>query len=120
LFAICANQARTIATRERRTVPVDLTTVAPDFAPDSAWLARADSWANAAREHQADAALVTRVRTAISQLPPAQRQVVTLRDVEGLSPRQVCEVLSISPTNQRVLLHRGRAGVRSRQQPTGR
>ena len=42
-----------------------------------------------------------------------QRQVVTLRDVEGLSSVEVCGVLGITEGNQRVLLHRGRARIRS-------
>jgi RNA polymerase sigma-70 factor (ECF subfamily) len=53
------------------------------------------------------------VREAIENLPDVLKQVVTLRDVEGLSSKDVCEVLSISDANQRVLLHRGRARVRS-------
>ena len=45
----------------------------------------------------------------IDQLPLAQRQVVTLRDVEGLSSSEVCGILRITEGNQRVLLHRARA-----------
>ena len=51
-------------------------------------------------------------REAIEDLPDMQRQVVTLRDVEGLTSTDVCDVLAISEGNQRVLLHRGRARVR--------
>ncbi len=46
-------------------------------------------------------------------LPPRQREVVLLRDVDGLSAEEVCDVLQISEANQRVLLHRGRSGLRS-------
>jgi RNA polymerase sigma-70 factor (ECF subfamily) len=46
-------------------------------------------------------------------LPPNQRAVVTLRDVEALEAAEVCNVLDVSETNQRVLLHRGRAKVRA-------
>jgi RNA polymerase sigma-70 factor, ECF subfamily len=53
------------------------------------------------------------VRDAIEALPVRQRQVVTLRDVDGLSAEEVCAVLSISDANQRVLLHRGRSQVRA-------
>jgi RNA polymerase sigma-70 factor (ECF subfamily) len=52
------------------------------------------------------------VQAAIDELPDMQRQVVTLRDVEGLTGKDVCSVLEISEANQRVLLHRGRARVR--------
>jgi RNA polymerase sigma factor (sigma-70 family) len=57
--------------------------------------------------------LAARVRLAIDALPQQQRQVVTLRDVEGLSSMEVCEVLGITDGNQRVLLHRGRGRVRA-------
>jgi RNA polymerase sigma-70 factor, ECF subfamily len=50
---------------------------------------------------------------AIDQLPPAQREVLVLRDLEGLSAPEVCNVLGLSDTNQRVLLHRARSRVRN-------
>lgn len=48
----------------------------------------------------------------INHLPAAQREVLVLRDVEGLSATEVCNVLGLSDTNQRVLLHRARSRVR--------
>lgn len=50
---------------------------------------------------------------AIETLPPKQRAVITLRDVEGCESAEVCEVLGISEANQRVLLHRARAKMRA-------
>jgi RNA polymerase sigma-70 factor (ECF subfamily) len=38
--------------------------------------------------------------------------VITLRDVEGWSAEEVCNVLDLSETNQRVVLHRARTKVR--------
>jgi RNA polymerase sigma-70 factor (ECF subfamily) len=49
---------------------------------------------------------------ALSELPERQRAVVELRDVHGLDPEEVCELLELTPANQRVLLHRGRARLR--------
>jgi RNA polymerase sigma-70 factor (ECF subfamily) len=54
-----------------------------------------------------------RILELIAELPAGQRQVVTLRDVEGLSTVEVCAILGITEGNQRVLLHRGRARIRS-------
>jgi len=53
------------------------------------------------------------LRAAVDELPGRQRDVVVLRDVEGLSSADVCEVLGLSEGNQRVLLHRGRSRLRN-------
>jgi RNA polymerase sigma-70 factor (ECF subfamily) len=59
------------------------------------------------------AELVTLVHAAIEVLPPRQRAVITLRDVEQLDAEQVCALLDLSEGNQRVLLHRARSSVRA-------
>jgi len=50
---------------------------------------------------------------AIDGLPDGQRLVIRLRDVEGWSAEEVCNVLDVSESNQRVLLHRARSKVRA-------
>ena len=55
-----------------------------------------------------------RIAEALGELPARQRAVITLRDVEGYTSLEVCEMLEISAANQRVLLHRARAWVRGR------
>ena len=52
------------------------------------------------------------IEKAIQSLPPVQRQVITLRDVDGLDSKDVCNILDVTETNQRVLLHRARSRVR--------
>lgn len=54
-----------------------------------------------------------RIRGAIEALPESQRLVMTMRDVEGFSSEEVCNVLGLTETNQRVILHRARSRVRS-------
>jgi RNA polymerase sigma-70 factor, ECF subfamily len=49
----------------------------------------------------------------MGKLSDAQREVITLRDVEGWTAREVCDALGILSVNQRVLLHRARAAVRT-------
>src|SRR5206468_1016582 len=50
----------------------------------------------------------------LDELPAGQRAVISLRDVDGHSAEEVCELLRITPANQRVLLHRARAVARAR------
>jgi RNA polymerase sigma-70 factor (ECF subfamily) len=56
--------------------------------------------------------LVDVAKARLERLPERQRMVVTLRDMLGFDSSEVCELLDISPANQRVLLHRGRAALR--------
>ena len=115
LFRILANRARTIGAKERRSVPVDTGEGAVDqrrFTSDGQWSAPPVPWPDDVDERLAAAANAKRVRVAIAGLPEGQRQVVTLRDGEGLSAPEVCEILGLTEGNQRVLLHRGRSHVR--------
>lgn len=119
LFQICANRARSAVIGERHISPFDpsvlageLAEVEDSFLADGSWRSPPTPWRATAAELRHDAVLVASIRLAIDELPQGQRQVLTLRDVSGLSPAEVCEVLSISEVNQRVLLHRGRTRVR--------
>jgi RNA polymerase sigma-70 factor (ECF subfamily) len=115
LFRILVNRAISAGVRERRSVPTgDLGPVADAslFDPGGAWRAPPGSWADEADDRVVAAKLAARILTAIDDLPFQQRQVVTLRDVQGLSSDEVCAVLDISQVNQRVLLHRGRGKLR--------
>jgi RNA polymerase sigma-70 factor (ECF subfamily) len=114
LFQICVNKAKSAAVREQRVVPVDPADleIDADFAPDGSWAVAPQRWADQANEEGSVGPLVERVQCAIEALPAGQRQVLTLRDVEGLSAAEVSAVLSITDVNQRVLLHRGRRQVR--------
>jgi uncharacterized RDD family membrane protein YckC len=72
-------------------------------------------WRLGSRETEEDAArLWTQQMGAIDSLPPAQRTVIALRDIEGWPPEDVCEALELTQGNQRVLLHRARTRVRER------
>jgi RNA polymerase sigma-70 factor (ECF subfamily) len=115
LFGIVANRARSTGGREARTVVVDLTgpTVDPArFGRDGAWVDPPEVWAERAEEQRVAARLAERVRVHLDDLPEQQREVVLLRDVEGLPAAAVCTALGLTDGNQRVLLHRGRARLR--------
>jgi RNA polymerase sigma-70 factor (ECF subfamily) len=121
IFSILTNIAKTRAQREGRTLPfstlVDAdeegATVDPDrFAARGQWSSPPQSFGALPEERLLAGETLTVVERAIEALPSSQRAVVTLRDVEGWSAEEVRNVLELSETNQRVLLHRARSKVR--------
>jgi RNA polymerase sigma-70 factor (ECF subfamily) len=126
LFHILTNKAKTRGVRERRSVPFASLEGAADEGPavspdrfqreGDAWPGH---WATPPRPWEDPerrlASLEARehLRAAIAALPPTQQAVLTLRDVEGLEADEVCELLDLSAGNQRVILHRARARVRT-------
>jgi RNA polymerase sigma-70 factor (ECF subfamily) len=125
-FTILVNRARTRGAREARTVPQPpLATRGEPGAYD--WFPcpggeAARTWSSidvASRWDTAPESAVLSRETllqfdrAVSALPSRQRQVVTMRDVTGMSAEEVCAALGITPANQRVLLHRARAALRA-------
>jgi RNA polymerase sigma-70 factor (ECF subfamily) len=83
------------------------------FGPDGAWADPPHAWADDAEERITAQQLAPRIVACLERLPDAQRQIVVLRDVEQCSAADVCALLGITEGNQRVLLHRGRARVRT-------
>jgi len=126
IFRILANRARTRGVREGRSIPfADLGADADEPAVDAEqflpaghpyagwWAAYPASWEGVPEERLLAREARERIEAAIAVLPPSQRTVITLRDVEGWSAEEVRGLLEISDANQRVLLHRARAKVRS-------
>lgn len=123
IFRILINRAKSRGVREKRTISFS-SLAYPDTAPEAAVdpdrFNPAGMWrdppAPLAEETPEKLLLRAEVRRlieeAIDRLPPEQRLVLTLRDVEGLSSGDVCNILQINETNQRVLLHRARSKVR--------
>ncbi len=112
LFRILVNRARTTAGRERRSdTPGDVDS--DRFAATGLWSAPPVPWADQVDDRLVAEQLAPLARTAIDSLPGTQRQVLLLRDVEGLPAAEVADVLGVTDGNQRVLLHRARAKVRS-------
>jgi RNA polymerase sigma-70 factor, ECF subfamily len=119
MYAILFNQARMVSARERRTVPFDPIEDAraedpTRFAANGSWADPPEPFTDEIEARLTRAPMLAKLGAALERLPPMQRMVVTLRDIEELSSQDVCDALDISATNQRVLLHRGRAGLRRR------
>jgi RNA polymerase sigma-70 factor (ECF subfamily) len=56
---------------------------------------------------------VNAMQRAIEALPATLKNVLILRDVEGVEAKEVCEILKITETNLYVRLHRARERVRA-------
>lgn len=112
LFHILLNRARSSAGREQRAGRPEAD-VGERFDASGAWAAPPVAWSERADDRLVAERLAPRVHELLPTLPEHQRQVVTLRDVEGLAPHDVSSLLGISAGNQRVLLHRGRARLRA-------
>jgi RNA polymerase sigma-70 factor (ECF subfamily) len=82
------------------------------FDSSGTWSSPPQHWVEDSDDRLFAETLAAPLRTALEELPVHQRQVVLLRDVEGLSGNEACELLDISEANQRVLLHRGRSRLR--------
>lgn len=129
IFRILMNRAKTRAKREGRSVPFSAVgdpgeepggpSVDPDRFLDANhprwpnhWRAPPQSWGDSPEDRLLSKETRAYIQQAIGALPPSQREVITLRDIEGCTAEEVCGLLSISDANQRVLLHRARSKVR--------
>ena len=56
--------------------------------------------------------VVNAMHEAIESLPMRLKEVLTLRDIEGMDVKEVCNLLNITETNLYVRLHRARERVR--------
>ena len=122
VYRILVNQAKRRGVRDRRTVP--FASLAPEDEGPTVDPARFQGpgdphpggWREFPDEWPEQVALSRELRevvtVALTELPARQRVVVALRDLDGHTADEVCELLDISAGNQRVLLHRGRAVVR--------
>ncbi len=124
IFRILVNCAKTRGVQEARTIPLPSFEPSPDegpFLPAERFQGEGDRWPGGWVEFPApwpDAQVESKELLAIvagglDALPPAQRTVMSLRDVEGWDSGEVCELLGITEGNQRVLLHRARSKVRA-------
>lgn len=124
IFRIVSNRARTYAMRAKRTIPFgwmeesaleDEPAVEPErFSRLGRWSSPPTPWsARSPEDLVLRKELGANLMRELDRLPQGQRTVVVLRDVEGCTSDEVCEILGLSEANQRVLLHRGRSRMRA-------
>ena len=124
LFRIMVNIARSHGVRENRSIPFATTAALEAGAAvdprrfrrfgreRGAWKRPPHSWSDP-EQHALDAETLGLIHETLEELPPAQQEVLTMRDLLGWSAAEVCDALEVSDANQRVLLHRGRSKVRA-------
>jgi len=125
IFSILVNRAKTLTKREDRYVQfseyedsqadepsVPLDRFSPTDDHTGHWISLPRRWDEIPEERLLSQETRDMIHRAMEALPPNQREVMILRDIEGWSSEEVCNVLMISETNQRVLLHRARSRVR--------
>jgi RNA polymerase sigma-70 factor (ECF subfamily) len=129
MFRILANRARTRAMREGRQMPFSSfgspssetdgePSIEADYFDDRGhWREPLERWAGNPERLVETGELVAHIERAMEELPERQRTVLLLRDVRGWTSEEVRNALDLSETNQRVLLHRARARVRSLLEP---
>lgn len=128
IFAIVINLAKTRGAREARSIPFSALAATEACATETAvdpnrflgsdsqwpghWAQPPEPWGDAPEARLLQAETMTYLSSALDALPPAQRTVITLRDFAGYDAQSICNVLSITETNMRVLLHRARSKIR--------
>ena len=127
IFTILTNKAKTRSRGENRTFVFsdfeeeifESSTVPPERFRDASagasvnhWAVKPSSWAGIPEEKVLSEETLRLIRRTIEGLPDNQRAVITLRDIEECSSQEICNILGISESNLRVLLHRARARVR--------
>jgi RNA polymerase sigma-70 factor (ECF subfamily) len=113
LFRILVNRVRSARSVEHQRRLSREPSVDPDrFAASGQWAEPVERWDEELEDRLDASAIIPLLWHALDELPERQRAIVVLRDVEGLSSEEACDVLGIKPGNQRILLHRGRSGLR--------
>jgi RNA polymerase sigma-70 factor (ECF subfamily) len=125
LCGILVNVARERLRKEGRSVPVSSLGEADEPAVDPSrfstnarpweghWELPPNPFPDTPEAHLLTVELRLRIEEAIAALPPAQREVIVLHDVEGFFGDEVEKILGVSSANERVLLHRARAKIRA-------
>ena len=129
LFRILTNRAISRAQREGRSIPfssleaIDTDHAEPAVDPgqflpadhrwSGHWVSFPSNWQEMPEERLLSQETRAHLEEAINALPPSQREIIILRDIEGWTSVEICGFLGISEVNQRVLLHRARSKVRT-------
>jgi len=116
LIRIVANEAKTRRRKENRSVSLeaiqDTWSTDPRFTENSHWKNPSSQWHGDTPEDLLVAEeLKDCIEKNMQKLPENQLAALRLRDAGGLSMDELCNILEVSSSNVRVLLHRARDKV---------
>ena len=121
LFSILINQTRKQAARRPKELPEAQKTAGEDddvtsewFDDTGAWRSKPPVWGSTPESELLSKEAVEYIYATITSLPEKQRAVLTLREVEGWTPEEVCDLMKITRTDQRVLLHLAKSRLQQR------
>lgn len=124
ILRILINKAKASGVAERRTLPLaaegdgdaEASSVDPSRfrgPPRGYWSSPPNYWDELPEDRLLAGETLAVIQRAMESLPAGQQAVFELRDLQQWTSAEVCEALGLSEGNQRVLLHRARARVRS-------
>lgn len=115
LTQIVINKAKTRRLREARHSSLDIGWQNTDdvFKVNGGWSTPPQPW----HEDSPEALLSSddlqqSIHTKIQELPDNQRIVMVLHDIEGLGFNEICNIIEVTQSNVRVLLHRARLAIK--------
>ena len=116
LIRIVANEAKTRRRKENRTVSLEAMqetwATDPRFGDNSHWVNPSSQWHGDTPEELLSADELKKcIELNMEKLPENQLAALRLRDSAGLSMDELCNILDVSSSNVRVLLHRARDQV---------
>ena len=115
LYRIVANAAyQRLRGRRGRSKDISLDNLLPMFDGNGRHVAPVADWSMSLDDPARQAELRMVLGAAIEELPADYRTVVMLRDVEGLSHREIAEALGLSVVNVKTRVHRARLFLRKR------
>ena len=123
IYRILVNRAKSSGTSQRRTVsllaeaeaagPPAVDPARFEGPPLEHWCSPPNKWDELPEGRLLATETLAVIERAMERLPPGQQAVFELRDLRHWTAAEVCDVLELTDGNQRVLLHRARARMRT-------
>ncbi len=113
LFRVVHNSAIDEIRRRKRYVPLSAEAQDDYFNTAGRWKNDCPGWDGLVAKNIDEKRLLNLVREKMNHLPHSHREVLLMKEVEGMNTAEICSALDISPGNLRIRIHRARAALRA-------